>query len=53
MKLVPMVLKLLCPVGERGRREFRKEVHRLLATSEDMTRTVIIRREQRDSVRQR
>ena len=34
------LLKFLCPVGEKERREFRREVARMQATAEDMQRTM-------------
>ena len=40
MKMKEKLLKLFCPVGEKERREFRKEVARMRATAEDMQRTV-------------
>lgn len=52
MNIRAMLLKFFCPVGEKERREFRKEVHRMLATSEDLTRTVALQKERRDSIRQ-
>lgn len=48
------ILNFFCPAGERERREFRKEVHRMLATTEDLTRTITLyRKEKREAIRRR
>lgn len=53
MSLRAMLLKFFCPIEEKSRREFRKEVHRMLATSEDMSRTVTLyRKDKREAIRQ-
>ena len=44
MTLRERILKFFCPVGEKERREFRKEVARMRATAEDMSRTVTLYR---------
>lgn len=52
MNFRAIILRFFCPVGERERREFRKEVARMRATAEDMSRTVTLyRKEKREAIR--